>query len=62
MCIRPVWELGSLGPALEASLRMVEAQWEQLRREAEVVVAEHSWTSPEAGAWTHGETHIAYDK
>ena len=57
MCIRPVWELSSLGPALEASLRMVEAQWEQLRREAEAVVAEHSW-SVEAGIWTRGERLI----
>ena len=57
MCIRPVWELGSLGPALEASLRMVEAQWEQLRREAEAVVAEHSWAG-EAEVWTRGERAI----
>ena len=57
MCIRPVWELSSLGPALEASLRMVEAQWEQLRREAEAVVAEHSWAE-EAGLWTRGERAI----
>ena len=59
---RPVWDLASLGPAMEATLKRAEAQWDQLRREAEVVVAKHSWTSPEAGAWTQGETHIAYDK
>ena len=59
---RPVWDLASLGPEMEATLKRAEAQWDQLRREAEVVVAKHSWTSPEAGAWTQGETHIAYDK
>ena len=52
-----MWELASLGPGLEASLRMVEAQWEQLRREAEAVVAEHSWAE-EAGVWTRGERAI----
>ena len=52
-----MWELGSLGPGLEASLRRVEAQWEQLRREAEAVVAEHSWAG-EAGVWTRGERAI----
>ena len=52
---RPVWDLASLGPELEASLRMVEAQWEQLRREAEAVVADHSWAQ-EAGVWTRGDT------
>ena len=55
---RPVWDLASLGPELEASLRMVEAQWEQLRREAEAVVADHSWAHAEAGVWTRGETVI----
>ena len=44
---------------MEASLRAVEAQWEQLRREAEAVVAEHSWAKPgQAGVWTRGETVI----
>ena len=57
MLYRPVWELGSLGPALEASLRRVEAQWEQLRREAEAVVEQHSWAR-EAGLWTRGERAI----
>ena len=52
-----MWELASLVPGLEASLRMVEAQWEQLRREAEAVVAEHSWAG-EAGVWTRGERAI----
>ena len=52
-----MWELASLGPALEASLRMVEAQWEQLRRESEAVVAEHSWVE-EVGLWTWGERAV----
>ena len=43
---------------MEASLRAVEAQWAQLRREAEAVVAEHSWAQAEAGVWTRGETVI----
>ena len=54
---RPVWDLASLGPELEASLRMVEAQWEQLRREAMAVVADHSWVQ-QAGVWIRGETII----
>ena len=53
---RPVWDLASLGPELETSLRMVEAQWEQLRREAEAVVADHSWAVEEAGVWIRGDT------
>ena len=53
-----MWDLASLGPDMEASLRAVEAQWEQLRREAEAVVAEHSWAKAEAGVWTRGETVI----
>ena len=57
-CHRPVWDLASLGPGVEASLRAVEAQWEQLRREAEAVVADHSWAHAEAGVWTRGETVI----
>ena len=52
-----MWELSSLGPVLEASLRRVEAQWEQLRREAEAVVADHFWAE-EAGVWIRGETII----
>ena len=52
-----MWELGSLGPALEASLRRVEAQWEQLRRKAEAVVADHFWAE-ETGVWIRGETII----
>ena len=54
---RPVWDLASLGPTLEASLRMVEAQWEQLKREAVAVVADHSWAQ-QPGVWTRGETII----
>ena len=58
-CHRPVWDLASLGPVVEASLRAVEAQWAELRREAEAVVAEHSWAQPgQAGVWTRGETVI----
>ena len=53
-----MWDLASLGPDMEASLRAVEAGWEQLRREAEAVVAEHSWAQAEAGVWTRGETVI----
>ena len=54
-----MWDLASLGPDMEASLRAVEAGWEQLRREAEAVVAEHSWAKPgQAGVWTRGETVI----
>ena len=45
---------------MEASLRAVEAGWEQLRREAEAVVAEHSWAKAEAGVWPRGETVIEY--
>ena len=52
-----MWDLAS--PDMEASLRAVEAGWEQLRREAEAVVAEHSWAQPgQAGVWTRGETVI----
>ena len=53
-----MWDLASLGPDMEASLRAVEAGWEQLRREAEAVVADHSWAHAEAGVWTRGETII----
>ena len=35
----------------------MEAQWEQLRREAEAVVADHFWAE-EAGVWIRGETII----
>ena len=53
-----MWDLASLGPDMEASLRAVEARWEQFRREAEAVVADHSWAQAEAGVWTRGETII----
>ena len=52
-----MWDLASLGPELEASLRMVEAQWEQLKREAVAVVADYSWAQ-QPGVWTRGETII----
>ena len=53
-----MWDLASLGPDMEASLRAVEAGWEQFMREAEAVVADHSWAHAEAGVWTRGETII----
>ena len=54
---RPVWDLTSLGEAGER-LKEVEAVWEELRKEAEVLVHHHDWTQEEAGVWTRGETHL----
>ena len=53
---KPVWRLEDLGETGDILLE-IQARWETLRAEAELLVSSHHW-SGEAALWTRGEKEL----